>query len=118
MVHAGDRATAIDRLTRALAETEIAGIQTTLPFHRFVARAPAFVDAELSTEWVTEHWDGHAEAERAQRLARLAAALGLPELRKRPGVLAQRHPGDPATRGGGAWSAAALEAAVDRWPAA
>ena len=38
MVHADDRAAAIDRLRRALDETEIGGIQTTLPFHRFVAR--------------------------------------------------------------------------------
>jgi acetyl/propionyl-CoA carboxylase alpha subunit len=116
MVHAGDRATAIDRLARALAETEVAGIQTTLPFHRFVARAPSFVEAALSTEWVAEHWDGHAEAERAQRLARLAAALGLAEMQDRPGVLAQRQAAESA-RGGGAWPAAALEAAVDRWPA-
>ena len=38
MVHAGDRPAAIGRLRRALDETEIGGIQTTLPFHRFVAR--------------------------------------------------------------------------------
>jgi acetyl/propionyl-CoA carboxylase alpha subunit len=119
MVHAGDRATAIDRLARALAETEIAGIQTTLPFHRFVAREPSFADADLSTEWVAEHWDGEDEAEHAQRLARLAAALGLRELQARPGVLAQRQSGDASSPGdGGTWSTAALEAAVDRWPAA
>ena len=34
----GDRGGAVRRLRRALDETEIAGIQTTLPFHRFVAR--------------------------------------------------------------------------------
>ena len=38
MVHAHDRDTAIDRLRRALDETEIGGVQTTLPFHREVAR--------------------------------------------------------------------------------
>jgi acetyl/propionyl-CoA carboxylase alpha subunit len=118
MVHAGDRGTAIGRLARALAETEIAGIQTTLPFHRFVAREAAFANAELSTEWVAEHWDGHAEAERAQRRAMLAAALGLPGLQARPGVLAQRQPGSAGTGGGGAWFAAGLETAADRWPEA
>jgi acetyl/propionyl-CoA carboxylase alpha subunit len=117
MVHAGDRATAIDRLARALAETEIAGIQTTLPFHRFVAREPSFANAGLSTGWVAEHWDGHGEAERAQRLARLAAALGLERLQAAPGVLAQRHHAAAPTPGeGGPWSTAALEAAADRWP--
>ena len=42
MVHAPDRDAAIDRLRRALDETEIGGVQTTLPFHRFVARSDAF----------------------------------------------------------------------------
>ena len=51
-------AAAIDRLRRALDETEIGGIQTTLPFHRFVARDPAFRAGDLSTDWVEEHWDG------------------------------------------------------------
>ena len=37
-----DRPAAIDRLRRALDETEITGIQTTLPFHRRVVRDPAF----------------------------------------------------------------------------
>ena len=117
MVHASDRDAAIDRLARALAETEIAGIQTTLPFHRFVAHAPAFIDAELSTDWVGEHWDGHAEAERAQRLARLAAALGLGDVEARDGVLAQRQPTDAHGGAAGPWSLAALDAGVDRWPA-
>jgi acetyl-CoA carboxylase, biotin carboxylase subunit len=117
MVHAGDRNEAIARLARALDETEVAGIQTTLPFHRFVASAPAFHDAELSTDWVAEHWDGHGEADRAQRLARLAAALGLGAIEARDGVLAQRQGDEPAGVGGsGPWSVAALEAAVDRWP--
>ena len=42
LVHADDRDGAIDRLRRALDETEIAGLQTTLPFHRFVARHAGF----------------------------------------------------------------------------
>ena len=61
MVHAADRPAAIDRLRRALDETEVAGIQTTLPFHRFVARHPGFRAGDLSTDWVAEHWDGAAE---------------------------------------------------------
>jgi acetyl/propionyl-CoA carboxylase alpha subunit len=42
MVHAPDRDAAIDALRRALDETEIGGVQTTLPFHRFVARSGSF----------------------------------------------------------------------------
>jgi 3-methylcrotonyl-CoA carboxylase alpha subunit len=75
MVHAADRPAAIARLERALTEFEIGGIQTMLPFHRFVADSPAFRSAELSTGFVEEHWDGPAERGRAVRIALLAAAV-------------------------------------------
>jgi acetyl/propionyl-CoA carboxylase alpha subunit len=122
MVHAADREAAIDRLARALAETEIAGIQTTLPFHRFVAGHDGFRGADLSIGWVAEHWDGPAQAERAQRLARLAAALAWTGRTVPAGVLAQRQDAavtgpvtgaDAASQG---WSETALQAGVDRWP--
>ena len=61
MVHAGDRDSALDRLARALGEVEVAGVQTTLPFHAWVAREPSFRAADISTDWVGERWDGPAE---------------------------------------------------------
>ncbi len=75
MVHATDRPAAIDRLRRALDETEIGGVQTTLPFHRAVARSVAFRDAVLSTGWVEEHWDGETARRTAAHRALLAAAI-------------------------------------------
>jgi acetyl-CoA carboxylase biotin carboxylase subunit len=122
MVHARDREGAIDRLARALGETEIAGIQTTLPFHRFVARDPSFRAAELSTRWVGEHWDGPAEAQRGQRLARLAAALAWRTTALAPPSAATVTGGPaPIAPAGGrpaheAWAAAALQDGTDRWP--
>jgi acetyl/propionyl-CoA carboxylase alpha subunit len=95
MVHAADRGAAIDRLARALAETEIAGIQTTLPFHRFVAGHAGFRAADLSIGWVAEHWDGAAAAARAEPLARLAAALAWPErssVARGPDIVGSRAP--------------------------
>jgi acetyl-CoA carboxylase biotin carboxylase subunit len=122
MVQGEDRASAIDRLAGALRETEIAGIQTTLPFHRFVADHPAFKEAELSTGWVVDHWDGPAAAGRAARLAQLVGGLaGWWEPGKdhaaadrRRGAKIERRNG----RDGSAWARAALEAAIDRWPGA
>ena len=73
--HAPDRDAAIDRLRRALDETEIGGVQTTLPFHRAVARSDAFRDGPLSTGWVDEHWDGDAARASAVERALLAAGL-------------------------------------------
>ena len=118
MIHGADRASAIDRLAGALRETEIAGIQTTLPFHRFVADHPAFKAAELSTGWVADHWDGPAAAARAGRLAQLVGGLAVAPTRA--GAKARDREGDrdnrSEVRDGSAWARAALEAGVDRWP--
>jgi acetyl/propionyl-CoA carboxylase alpha subunit len=124
MVHGPDRETALDRLDRALGEVRIAGVQTTLPFHRWVARDPDFRTGDLSTEWVGEHWDGPAQralvAERAAALAGLAVlgGSGLAVAASGEGSPAGRHDhrarvGDPGPTG---WGTAAREAAVDRWP--
>ena len=118
LVHAGDRDAAIARLRRALDETEIAGIQTTLPFHRFVARSEPFRAGALSTGWVGDWWDGPAEFRRAARVAMLAAGLD---------ALASGHatePGgstpSPSTDDGpsedGRWRRASRIEATDRWP--
>jgi acetyl/propionyl-CoA carboxylase alpha subunit len=115
MVHAGDREAAIARLRRALDETEIAGIQTSLPFHRFVARSADFGSADLSTGWVGERWDGPAAFAGAARLAMEAA--GLEAAQWGLGVLAVTA--DPATStpaDDDDWRRAARAAAIDRWP--
>ena len=134
MVHADDRSAAIDRLRRALDETEIAGIQTTLPFHRFVAREPTFRSEELSTGWVAARWDGAGEQAAAASLAQVAAGLadlaGLDGLDGATGrVHADRAAGGPAPGAGdaargtaadaapdGAWRRQGIQDAVDRWP--
>jgi acetyl/propionyl-CoA carboxylase alpha subunit len=107
-----DRATAIDRLARALDETEVTGIQTTLPFHRAVARDPAFRSGEtLSTDWVAEHWDGAAVRAAAMSAAADAAAA-LATVPSTPRVPTSLRT-DTSTDG---WRAAGRAAAIDRWP--
>src|SRR5262249_53643261 len=49
IVHGGDRAAALARLRRALAEVEIAGVRTNVAFLRRVAGSRAFGRAELDT---------------------------------------------------------------------
>ena len=125
MVHAEDRDAALGGLARALDETVVSGIQTTLPFHRFVAAHPAFRAADLSTGWVAEHWDGPARRAEAARLATLAAArwclevaLGTDQAGPRPsnsGAAALDGTADGRAEAR-RWSLAALEAATDRWP--
>jgi acetyl-CoA/propionyl-CoA carboxylase biotin carboxyl carrier protein len=111
MVHASDRTAAVHRLRRALDETEIGGIQTTLPFHRYVAAAPAFVATELSTDWVADYWDGPAEFARAAAAAMVAAGLAAAE--EGPPTF-----GPPIVRAGDndGWRSLGLADAIDRWP--
>jgi acetyl-CoA carboxylase biotin carboxylase subunit len=119
MVHASDRPAAIARLRRALDETEIGGIQTTLPFHRFVAASATFAAGDVSTGWVGEAWDGPAELARATRVARLAAGLDALEHRHATAVngpartAASGKAPEPAN---GRWARAGRQAVLDRWP--
>ena len=114
MVHAGDRDAAIDRLRRALDEAEIGGIQTTLPFHRFVARDATFRAGELSTGWVAEQFDGPAELRRTLRIAKLAAGLEAMDGRA-PAPVRQVAPGGEP-EADGRWRAAGRADTIDRWP--
>ena len=113
MVHAVDRPTAIARLRRALDETEIGGIQTTLPFHRHVVRSPSFLAAELSTGWADEHWNGPQDRARAVRRALLAAALGVgPGQGDHAAPVSDQYGRGPESP----WRLAGLVESVDRWP--
>jgi acetyl/propionyl-CoA carboxylase alpha subunit len=115
IVVAADRGAAIDRLRRALDEAAIGGIQTTLPFHRFVARHAGFAAGDLSIDWVADHWDG--EIDRGRALARALLAAGLVA---RDGVL--DPPAVPAAPGrdghdlADPWVTEGRELGVDRWP--
>ena len=130
MVSAETREAAVARLARVLDETEIAGFQTTLPFHRFVARSPAFRAEDLSTSWVAEHWDGPGEWARAAGAALVAAGLAVNggqatgpatpgdlALAAGPAAAPSTGSGPPGSRrlAGGLAGAARLDA-VDRWP--
>ncbi len=125
MVHAPDRDAAIDRLRRALDETEIGGVQTTLPFHRAVARSDAFRRGDLSTGWVDINWDGPAA--RAEAVRKALLATGLAALDGSVALGATAAPGIPAELPGGgagsggasasaAWRGGARAQGVDRWP--
>jgi len=106
LVVAGDREAAIALLRDALDSVEITGIQTTLPFHRFVARDPSFAAGDLSIEWVAGHWDGAADRAAARRAADRAAA---PRVAGVSTAFAEPPPVSP-------WLRAGREAFLDEWP--
>jgi acetyl-CoA/propionyl-CoA carboxylase biotin carboxyl carrier protein len=116
MVSGEDREAAITALRRALDQTEVAGLQTTLPFHRYVASHPGFARAELSIDWVEATWDGPTERDRVATQAAGAAVAAIDAL-ARDGRAPAGPPdstGAPPSRTG--WREAGREEAVDRWP--
>jgi acetyl/propionyl-CoA carboxylase alpha subunit len=71
-----DRPSALARLKRSLDELDVGGIQTTLPFHRWLIEQPGFADAtDLSTDMVERLWrPTELVSVAALRAAELAAA--------------------------------------------
>jgi acetyl/propionyl-CoA carboxylase alpha subunit len=52
IVHAPDRARAIARLSRALGDYEIGGVETTLPLFRALAADPEFARGNFDVQWL------------------------------------------------------------------
>ncbi len=113
MVVDHDRDAAIDRLSRALDEVEVTGIQTTLPFHRFVAASPSFRAGAMATDWVGTAWDPVVAdlRRRALEQAATAAAAVVRSGESRPEDGSIAHRDRPAS----GWRSAGRAAAVDRW---
>jgi acetyl/propionyl-CoA carboxylase alpha subunit len=115
------RPSAIARLRRALEEFHVGGIQTTLPFYRWLADEPAFLANDVDTGFVDRHWRPdairRAAGERAAQAAGHAFTAGA-------AAGAGSSGGEPATRDGivvrgssaDGWAAAARLEATDRWP--
>ncbi|NED95176.1 ATP-grasp domain-containing protein [Phytoactinopolyspora alkaliphila] len=68
IVTGATREQAIERARRALAEFDVEGLATVIPFHRAVLDEPAFVPAEsgkpfqVHTRWIETEWDNTVEA--------------------------------------------------------
>lgn len=71
------REKAIARMDRALAEYDIAGVQTTIPFCRFVMQNEAFQSGDFDTGFVSKHFkpDDLAPSAEMERIAAVAAGL-------------------------------------------
>jgi len=79
-VHAKDRESAIQRMKRAIDDYKISGIQTTLPFGKFVMSHPAFVSGDFDTQFIKnffdpETFDKEKETVSESLIAELAAHL-------------------------------------------
>lgn len=54
-VWAPDRARAVARLRRALDETDVQGVPTTLPLFRDIVREPSFIEGRYTTAYLVDH---------------------------------------------------------------
>ena len=113
-----DREAAISTMVAGLKEVVVTGVQTTLPFHRAVLAHASFRAAELSTDWVIDHWDGSAARDQLIDRARVAAAGAVTwasaDAPSEPAGFTSLHKDDPGP--GTNWRDAGRRAAVDRWP--
>ena len=80
-----DRATALARARRAVRETIVAGLPTSLPFHSFVLGEPDFAAGRYDTDYVATHWATPPPTAELTESAAIAAALaGIARLRSAP----------------------------------
>ena len=75
-----DRNEAIDKMIRAIDEYQITGIQTTLPFCKFVLRHEAFLSGQFDTRFISLYYtpevlDTAPDADEEAIAAALAAHL-------------------------------------------
>ena len=77
IAHAPTRDEALDRLAAALAETEVAGVTTNLPFLRWLVAHPALRAGETTTAFLADHPPLSRAARSAARRPRGAAPFRL-----------------------------------------
>ena len=111
IVTGSDRAQALERARRALAEFQVEGMATVLPFHRLVVDDPAFAASSgeeftVHTRWIETEWDntvapfeGGAEPEEAAPRHSVVVEVGGRRLEvSLPGDLALGGGSAPAAR--------------------
>lgn len=71
-----DRQETIDRMIRAIDDYRITGVETTLPFCKFVLKHPAFVSGNFDTHFIKHHYLPEMLLEERQDEAIIAALIG------------------------------------------
>ena len=93
VVHGARRAQVIARLSRALEEYEISGVETTLPLFRRLARDPDFLEGRFDVQWL--------ERRLAEGLLGQDAPSPGDVLLAAVALSAETHPAEPAGDAGG-----------------
>jgi acetyl-CoA carboxylase, biotin carboxylase subunit len=75
-----NREEAIARMLRAIDEYQVSGVQTTLPFGRFVMQHEAFISGRFNTHFVAQYFNARVAGPMDEDEAKLAATIALKEL--------------------------------------
>ena len=75
ITYGATRAEAIERMLAAIEAYRIEGIETTLPFGRFVCQHPAFRSGDFSTNFVPRYFSAEALAEQDREQLEVAALI-------------------------------------------
>ncbi len=59
ITYGADRTEAIGRMSRAISDYKIVGIQTTLPFGAFVMKHPFFISGDFDTHFIPNHYNSN-----------------------------------------------------------
>jgi acetyl/propionyl-CoA carboxylase alpha subunit len=105
IAHGSDRAQAIARLRRALREALVAGVATTLSFHRHVVDEPDFIAGQYDTDYVSRQWPPRSGVELGGSALQAAALVAV--LAARQQAIRVRVPSPD-----GAWTRAGREEAL------
>ena len=87
IVYAPTREEAIELLSKAIDEYKIEGVQTTLPFGKFVCEHDAFRSGNFDTHFVKNYYSPEALKERFKEEARIAALIALKQHIKEQNIL-------------------------------
>lgn len=82
IVHAATRAEAIERMLRAISEYEISGVNTTLPFGRWVMQHDKFRNGDFDTGFIARYFNAdtttyHTDDSALETAAAIAAVEAL-----------------------------------------
>jgi len=78
IVHGRTREEALRRLHRAIHETVIDGVKTTLPLHAWIIDQPDFISGNYTIHWLEKQLAALKEAEDAAKAAEVAAEVPAP----------------------------------------
>jgi len=99
IAHGSDRQEAIGRMRRALEEMRVAGIPTSLPFHRAALFEQDFIVGRYDTDFVAR-WDPKVVPDLSDGAAAAAALAAVLAQRSRTGHRAVSTPDQPWSRAG------------------